>query len=99
MKSIYALISFVILGLVSSPLYAKNEGNVPQGVQMKADSGQALPPGWQKKLAKGNKMDSTVYSHAKVIVPVDSRGIITIRVEDKTVRLYKATREIVDILD
>jgi len=78
--------------------YAKKDKSLPPGLQKKAERGQPLPPGWQKKLAKGEILDRTVYAHSKQIGPVDSRGIVTIQVEDRVIRLYKATREIVDIL-
>lgn len=78
--------------------YAKKDKPLPPGLQKKAERGKPLPPGWQKKLAKGEILDRAVYARSKQIGQVDSRGIVTIRVEDRVIRLYKATREIVDIL-
>ena len=97
-RSIVTLV--VLLGLVAGPVYAKNDKDkkMPPGLQKKAAKGQSLPPGWQKKLAKGEVMDKRVYQHAQIVVPVDSRGLVTIRVEGKLVRLYQASREIVEIL-
>jgi hypothetical protein len=34
-----------------------------------------------------------------VVIPVDSEGLLTVRVEGKLIRLIEATREIVDIVD
>jgi hypothetical protein len=65
---------------------------------MKADKGGSLPPGWKKKLAKGAVLDKNIYDQGRIIKAIDSKGIITVRVDDKVVRLYKASREIVDIL-
>ncbi|MGD8483325.1 MAG: hypothetical protein PVJ63_01870 [Thioalkalispiraceae bacterium] len=95
---------FLVLGasfiLVSANVQARPDkaGQLPPGLQKKAQRGQPLPPGWQNKLAKGNTLDQQVYEQGKIIVPIDDKGIITLRVEDRVVRLVKATREIVDIL-
>ena len=43
-------------------------------------------------------MDKNVYQQSQVVVPLDSRGLVTIRIEGKLVKLYKATREIVEVL-
>jgi len=43
-------------------------------------------------------MYKRVYQHGQIVVPVDSRGLVTIRVEGKLIRLYQASREIVEIL-
>ena len=44
-------------------------------------------------------MEEDIYRHGKIIIPIDSDGLLTIQIEGKLVRLYKATREIVDIMD
>ncbi len=50
-------------------------------------------------MAKGEIMDENIYQRSQVVVPIDSRGLITIRIEGELVKLYKATREIVEILE
>ena len=91
-----------IIALIASPVYAKKDKDkdkqIPPGLQKKVDNGKPLPPGWQKKLAKGEIMDNEVFQKSTIVVPVDSRGLITVRIEGKLVRLYKATKEIVDII-
>ena len=72
--------------------------HLPPGLQKKVARGQELPPGWKKKLQPGSIMDRAVYDHGVVIRSEDAHGIVTIRVEDEVVRLIRATREIVDIL-
>lgn len=87
--------------LAGSPLsYAKNgkEKGLPPGLQKKAARGEALPPGWQKKLARGEVLDPKVYKQGKVVVPADPRGIITIRIDDRLLKIHKDTRKIIDIL-
>lgn len=94
---IYSLLA----GFIASPVYAKKEHNhnhLPPGLKMKADKGGSLPPGWKKKLARGSVLDKSIYDQGRIIKAIDSKGIITVRVDDKVVRLYKASREIVDIL-
>lgn len=91
---------FILATSVTLSAHAKNERSdqLPPGLQKKANRGQSLPPGWQKKLAKGQVMDKRVYQQSQIVVPVDSRGLVTIRIEGKLVRLYQATKEIVEIL-
>ena len=98
-KNIVTLL--ILIGLIAGPVYAKNDKvkQLPQGLEMKLDRGKQLPPGWQKKLVKGGVMGEDIYRHSKIVIPIDSNGLLTIQIEGKLVRLYKATREIVDIMD
>lgn len=97
MKSI--ITAAVIVGLGITPLAAKKDkSQLPPGLQKKAASGKQLPPGWQKKLRKGAVLDRDVYRHGTVVVPLDPRGLITIRVDDRLLRLHKESRKIIDIL-
>ncbi len=98
-KNIVTLL--ILIGLIAGPVYAKNDKvkQLPQGLEMKLDRGEPLPPGWQKKLVKGRVMGEDIYRHSKIVIPIDSNGLLTIQIEGKLVRLYKATREIVDIMD
>lgn len=93
----------LIICLSSTPVLAKKEKNknkqLPQGLQKKLDRGDTLPPGWQKKLVKGQVLDEPVYNHSEVVIPMDSRGLLTVRVEGKLIKLIEATREIVEIVD
>ena len=93
----------VLFSLFASPAFAKNEKHkekpLPQGLQKKLERGGTLPPGWQRKLVKGAILEQPVYSHSQVVIPVDSNGLLTVRVEGKLVKLIEATREIVEIVD
>lgn len=93
----------VLLCIAASPVNAKNDKDkgqpLPPGLQKKAMKGKPLPPGWQKKLAKGQVMDREVYRQSQVVVPVDNKGLLTVRIEGKLVRLFAATREIVEVLE
>ena len=95
-----AILFLASMALTSANVQAKPDKSkgLPPGLQKKAARGQALPPGWQKKLAVGQRMDRAVYDHGQIVVPVDKKGILTLRVEGKLVRLMSATREIVEIL-
>lgn len=102
MKRVYLKVSLTILivaTLCSTSLYATNKDkSLPPGLQKKVDSGEPLPPGWQKKLQKGEILDYRVYRRGRIVVPANQQGIITIKVEDRVIRLMEATREIIDIL-
>ena len=95
------LITLLVLsGLMTSPVNAKQDKGkqLPPGLQKKVERGQSLPPGWQKKLSKGEILDKYIYQQGQVVIPVDKHGLITIRLEGKLVRLYEATREVVEVL-
>lgn len=85
----------------SSP--QQSASSLPYGLQKKLKKGKkkgkSLPPGWQKKLYVGRVLDPRIYSHGDIVVPLDRHGLVTLRVEGKLIRLYQASREIVEILD
>ena len=93
----------VLFSIFTSPAFAKNKKEkdkpLPQGLQKKLERGGELPPGWQKKLVKGAILEQPVYSQSQVVIPVDSEGLLTIRVEGKLIKLIEATREIIEIVD
>ncbi|MCB1616621.1 MAG: hypothetical protein KDI30_11455, partial [Pseudomonadales bacterium] len=79
---------------------------LPKGLEKKRESGKALPPGWQKKLVKGEVLDQAVLEQATPVepgtlpyIPANNDGEITVKVDNKFVRLINATHEIVDIID
>jgi hypothetical protein len=72
--------------------------SLPPGLQLQQQQGKPLPPGWQKKLKVGEILDPDVRAHGEVIVPLDPRGFITIKVDDRLIRLNEATQEIIEIL-
>ena len=102
MKIKNAITFIVLVGLIASPVYAENDKGkkkqLPPGLQMNVEKGKPLPPGWQAKLAKGEILDNNIYLQSQIVVPVDSHGLITVQIEGKLVKLYKVTREIVEIL-
>ena len=95
---IACLASSLITGTALAKNDKKKDKQLPPGLQKKVNSGKVLPPGWKKKLAKGEKIDEEVYKQGEIVVPINSNGEITLRVDDKVVRLYKATREIIEVL-
>ena len=94
----------IALTLAISPVYAKNKnkgkGNkqLPPGLEKNIKRGKPLPPGWQKKIAPGKILDKDIYMHGKVIVPLDPLGIVTIKVDDKIMRIHEKNMEILEIL-
>jgi hypothetical protein len=98
-----SIITFtLLLSMCSGSVFAASKNKdkqLPQGLQMKVDRGGSLPPGWQKKLAKGEVLEESVYNHSVLVIPLDSKGLLTVRVEGKLIRLVEATREIIEIVD
>jgi len=109
MKKI-ALFVFVAT-FISGPLHAAkpehaNGNGLPPGLQKKVDRGGSLPPGWQRKLNKGSVLDKRVYDAAapvddriRVQLPAGPNGTIDLQVEGKIVRIFQATRIILDVFD
>jgi len=103
MKLKISVILAVLIAIAANPAFAKTEKDkhktLPPGLQKKVDKGEPLPPGWQKKLVKGEIMAEPVFSHSEIVIPVDSKGLLTIRIEGKLVKLIQATREIIEVVD
>lgn len=79
---------------------------LPPGLQKKAARGCPLPPGWQKKIVKGEVLSMEVYQHSKRFpieltkrLPPAPDGTVLVKVEGKVIRLYEATRTILDVFD
>ena len=51
-----------------------------------------------EKTGRRQKMDDEVYNKGEIIVPINEHGELTLRVDDKVVRLYQATKEIIEVL-
>ena len=67
------------------------EKHLPQELQMKVDRGGALPPGWQRKLVRGEILEELIYNHSEVVIPLDSKGLLTVHGEGKLIQLVEAT--------
>lgn len=89
--------------ILASPVHAKNDkkaghDSLPPGLQKKIARGGELPPGWQKKIEVGKPLDKAVYDQKEIVIPVDDKGLVTVKVEGKLIRLLEATREVVEVL-
>ena len=100
MKAARFITLLLLFFLMAGAAYAKKDGRdqLPPGLQKKAERDHSLPPGWQKKLAKGKILDKDIYEQGHVVIPVDKHGLVTIRLEGRLVKLYEATREVVEVL-
>ena len=83
----------------------KKAKTLPPGLAKKAAAG-SLPPGWQKKLAAGELMPPEVFQQCQPLprelaakLPTLPKGVVTVVIEGKVVRLVEATREILDVFD
>jgi hypothetical protein len=72
----------------------------------KAARGAKLPPGWQKKIARGEILPETVYRQVQPLpevvirkLPPPPAGTILVTLDDKVLRLLEATRTIVDVFE
>lgn len=80
----------------------KARSQLPPGLAKK----NKIPPGWQKKLARGERIPDDVWSH-RVPLPreIESKlprledGVVRVRIDDRVVRVAERTREVLDIID
>jgi len=70
-----------------------------QALQKSLNQEHDLPPGWEQKLIVGEYLPENIYTHGAIVVPLDSSGLLTIRIENHVIRLIEATREIAAILE
>ncbi len=84
------------------PEPASSEGHkgksLPPGLQKQVNRGRPLPPGWQDKLQVGQRLDDEIFNHGVIIASEPRLGHISIRVDDRVIRLIAATHEIIDVL-
>lgn len=78
--------------------HKEKHNGLPPGLQKKVDRGQPLPPGWQKKVSQGAILELDLFKLAHVVRPPDPLGVLTLRLEDKILRVHEKTREIIEIL-
>jgi hypothetical protein len=78
----------------------------PSGRTQKAAPSAKLPPGWQKKIVRGEVLPPTVYAQAQPLpevvirkLPPPPAGTILVTLDGKVVRLLEATRTIVDVFE
>ncbi len=89
------------LTLVVSPAYAKKKDKgrqLPPGLAKNVKRGKSLPPGWQKKIAPGKVIEKDIYVQGRIVVPLDPLGIVTIKIDDKVLRVHEKSMEILKIL-
>ena len=92
----------VIGAAFTLPLQAKHDkqGDLPPGLQKKAQRGQPLPPGWQKKIRVGQHIDRNVFEQEAVVVtPRNRDGLLTVRIDGKLLQVAEKSMEIVNILN
>jgi hypothetical protein len=84
----------------------KKAKSLPPGLQKKVARGGELPPGWQMKVIRGEVLSDDVYQHATPLpveltrkLPPAQDGTVLVKVEGKVVRLFEATRTILDVFD
>jgi len=68
--------------------------------------GTKLPPGWQKKIARGEILPETVYKQAQPLpevvirkLPPPPAGTILVTLDGTVLRLLEATHTIVDVFE
>jgi hypothetical protein len=84
----------------------KKPKSLPPGLRKKVARGGELPPGWQMKIVRGEVLSEDIYQQATPLpveltrkLPPAQDGTVLVKVEGKVIRLYEATRTILDVFD
>jgi len=75
--------------------------NIPYGLQKKVNNGGTLPPGWQKKIRKGQVVDQDILDSGVILNDKhypDIRNTKVYKVQERIFRVAQDTKEILDIL-
>jgi hypothetical protein len=84
--------------------YQGKGGGLPPGLAMNQRRGKPLPPGWQRKLAPGYRIDDVSWLS---FAPVPAEWFPKLRMEpdtrlyhygDRVVRVYEPRREVLDVI-
>ncbi len=72
----------------------------------KVAPGAKLPPGWQKKIARGEVLPQTIYAQAQPLpevvirtLPPPPAGTMLVTLDGKVLRILEATHTIVDVFE
>lgn len=121
MKKGFSLLCALLL-LVAVPLQAKDkhQGDAHDRGEHRGDSRsdkswhkdkegkhhKAPPPGWQKKLGKGQRVDDTLYVYLEpptpeviAVLPPPPPGVSFRQIEDKIVKINDNNRQIIEVLE
>ncbi len=81
----------------------QGQSPLPQGLEKRQESGKRLPPGWQKKITRGKRLDFHVYRSSAPLpgkaldrLPPAQAGTELIRIENEILRLEVGTRIVLD---
>ncbi len=61
--------------------------------------GKPLPPGWYKRLHRGDVLEYDIYHRGHIVEPLNRDGIVRIQVEDAWIKLDNNSRKILDIVN
>lgn len=85
--------------------WKKSDKPLPPGLKKKLERGGELPPGWKKKLERGAKLEPELEEKAQSLpeeilkrLPKSPENTEIVRIGDEIVRIFKDSREIIDIL-
>lgn len=77
-----------------------------KGMEKRLASGKGLPPGWQKKMARGEVVPSDVWHYREPLptsiirrLPPQPDGVVTVRVDNQILRVVEATHVLLDAFD
>jgi hypothetical protein len=77
-----------------------------KGMEKRLASGKGLPPGWQKKMARGEVVPGDIWRYHQPLpgdvirrLPAQPDGVITVRIDNQIVRVIAATHVLLDAFD
>ncbi|TJY61891.1 hypothetical protein E4T66_06475 [Sinimarinibacterium sp. CAU 1509] len=77
-----------------------------KGMEKRLASGKGLPPGWQKKMSRGDVVPSDIWRYHEPLpssiirrLPPQPEGVVTVRIDNQVVRVIEATHVLLDAFD
>ena len=119
-RTIYLLCCLLLLVVVPVQAKDKHKGDDRDRGEHRGDSGsdkswhkdkdgkhhKAPPPGWQKKLNQGQRVDDTLYVYLEpptpeviAVLPPPPPGVSFRQIEDKIVKINDINRQIIEVLE
>ncbi len=90
----------------TQPSVAPDGKPLNKGMQKRLERGKALPPGWQKKIARGEPVPDDIWRYHEPLpgsvirrLPPQPQGVVTVRIDNKILRVIEATHVILDVFD
>ena len=99
MKTTPPATALMTAGLLATALFASTvQAAPPTGAPPAGGPPRLELPPMPLTLQPGQILDAATFANAIPVSPADASGVVTIQIEDKLVRVHKATRRVVEVI-